>query len=160
MKYKKATPEYVFHCQVPQEKKPLCFLSPTSLPTGVSFLDKLGTHPTIPSLLPPSLLLPHPFIHIVSSPYWHPPPLFIHKHMFTRRWRRPVVQENLSSAAAALSVWGRAGYHVHPNKGSVFRERESSSSALPSLIILPAPRLPQQDKLSRTTCCRRHSGCR
>lgn len=30
------------------------------------------------------------------------------------------VEWNLSTAAG-LSVWGRAGYHVHPNKGPVFR---------------------------------------
>lgn len=37
------------------------------------------------------------------------------------------------STAAGLSVWGRAGYHVHLNKGPVFRQASWETSWAPSL---------------------------
>ncbi|KAA8588151.1 hypothetical protein FQN60_001345 [Etheostoma spectabile] len=55
MKYKKATPEYIFHCQVPDA---FLLLSSTPSPrpphvlTGGYFHDKRGTPPTNPCLLP------------------------------------------------------------------------------------------------------------
>ncbi len=75
MKYKKATPEYVFHCQV-LKAKPLCLFPPTpsTHPHRWPLSWQARSTANHPSLL---LLLytPHPpaFIHIVSSPYWHSP---------------------------------------------------------------------------------------
>lgn len=90
------------------------------------------------------------FIHFVSSPHRHPPT----PHLSTNTCAVGV-ERDLSSAAG-LSVWGRGGYHVHLNKGPVFRQ--TCSRTLCSLITPPAPRLPEQDTLSRTTC-RPESGC-
>lgn len=88
----------------------------------------------------------------------------IHKHVFVRRRRRPALQEmsgNTSSAAGlSVCVWGWAGYHVHLNKGPVFRQalRPASSIAPLCRILMLALRLLHKDELSRNTCCLQ-SGC-
>lgn len=73
MKYKKATPEYVFHCQVP--KVPPCLFVPqlsTSSPGGFFH----GKHGALPAPLAPLLhntpLAPPPLL-LPSCTYWHPP---------------------------------------------------------------------------------------
>lgn len=110
MKYKKATPEYVFHCQV--------LLSPHVL-TDV-FLTPL-----------PSCLHTRCEFTVLASTST----TSIHKHMFARRREKTCgagVEWN-PSTAAGLSVWGRAGYHVYLNKGPVFRRASRESSAAPPL---------------------------
>lgn len=149
MKYKKATPEYVFHCQVP---KPASLF----LPPWLQYAWNITKH-SFP-LLPQPLLPSHcefTKLAFVSTT------AFIYKHVLEKtRGARP---ERSPSTAAGLCVWGRAGYHVHLNKGSVFRRASWESSWAPSLlslIIMLAPRLLHQDELSRTTCCCLQSGCR
>lgn len=137
--------------------------------TGGFFHDKHGAPPS-PAL---ALLLPSPppSTHTPSSTLWvHRAGIHLH-HIYPQTHVHEAPEKTCGagvewnpSSAAGLSVWGRAGYHVHLNKGPVFRRTSWESSRtppfLPSLIIMPAPRLLQQDKLSRTTCRCLQSGCR
>lgn len=99
MKYKKATPEYVFHCQVPKAKLLCFFLPPPPRPHGWllpwqarnTANQTLFAHP-LSSL--PKPLTPPAFIHIVSSPYWHPPP--------------PHLSTNTCSWGAGEDLWCRS----------------------------------------------------
>lgn len=101
MKYRKATPEYVFHCQV--LKAPLLLsLSPPCVLTSGFLHDKCGAlpansclctpHPPPPLVSVhslPSCLHAHCELTILASSYT----TSIHKHMFTWRRRRCVVQD-------------------------------------------------------------------
>lgn len=150
MKYKKATPEYVFHCQVP--KTSLSFspsLASICMKHHQAFLSSAPT-------TPPTFTL---WVHQAGIRLHHH--IYLQTHVLEKtRGARP---ERSPSTAAGLCVWGRAGYHVHLNKGSVFRRASWETSWAPSLlslIIMLAPRLLHQDELSRTTCCCLQSGCR
>lgn len=181
MKYKKATPEYVFHCQVPKANPvhslifPSIILALTSphpngwlLPWQVwnPANQPLFAHPLSSSSLYSHIPHPPASIHIVSSPCWHPPP----PHLSTNTclwgagedlWRRSRMESEHCSrikcvGQGCLSYASKQGPCVLTSK----QGEQQSSSALPSLIILPALRLLEQDKLSRTTCCCLQSGCR
>ncbi len=104
MKYKKATPEYVFHCQVPKA----FFLPPlhtsslvASSMTSVEHRQPASVCSPVspPPLLPnpsPSCLHPHRELTVLASTST----ASIHKHMFERRRRRPVVQQELNGIRA------------------------------------------------------------
>lgn len=87
-----------------------------------------------PSLLPlshPSPLTPPAFSHIVQV---HCAGIHLH-HIYSQTHVHEAPEKTCGagaekSTAAGLSVWGRAAYHVHPNKGPVFRQtsRESSTA--------------------------------
>lgn len=94
MKYKKTTPEYVFHCQVLKET--LAFLAFANIPPPPSRTASSMTNMDHSQPSCPAPLLPHP-----SCPHAHceftvlasTSTTSMHKHMFTRRLRRPVVQK-------------------------------------------------------------------
>lgn len=98
MKYKKATPEYVFHCQV--LKAPL-LVSPTPprvLAFSMTSVELCQPTPVCSPLALLLLLCPHApyppaFMHIVSSPYWHP--------------ATPHLSTNTCSWGAGEDVWCR-----------------------------------------------------
>lgn len=163
MKYKKATPEYVFHCQVTLIL-PSFIIPPIPSSTRVAWsmtsMELCQRTPVCPPSLPCSHT-PHPpaFIHIVSSVYWHPPPPHLSantcswgggKDLWCTSWME---SENCSGIKCVgrrwLSYASKQGSYVQTSK----QGEQQSSSALSSLIMLPALRLPGQDKLSRTTCC-------
>lgn len=160
MKFKKATPEYVFHCQVPN-------ISPLLSPFIIYIFCCCCFTPMHCAQR----------VWNTTQPFSYAPPSRLHvlreftTLAFTSATSFPqthVLEKTpIPGAAAGLSVGGfvggRAGYHVHLNKGSVFRQRELgdqlSSVALLSFVIMLALRLLHQDELSRTTCCLQ-SGCR
>lgn len=102
MKYKKATPEYVFHCQVPEATffifPPTLSLQSLSLRVvltwqGWTAANPVPVYPT--PLLPMQPLTPHRLhLFFVSSLCWHPPSP--HLSANTCCWgagEEPVVQE-------------------------------------------------------------------
>lgn len=137
MKYKKATPEYVFHCQV--LKAPL-LLSPTPLhiSTGGPLHNEQEAPPIAPlssssSSLTPLTLLP-------SCTLWvHRTGIHLH-HIYPQTHVSEAPEKSCGagfewnpSTAAGLSVWGSTGYHVHLNKGPVFRRASRESNTAPPL---------------------------
>lgn len=123
-------------------RSPSASFSHTSprLLTGGFFHDKRGALPTNPCFAHPSLsssssspssLHAHCEFTVLASTST----TSIHKHMFVRCRRRTCgagVEWN-PSTAEGLSVWGQAGYHVHLNKGPVFRRASRESSTAPLL---------------------------
>lgn len=178
MKYKKTTPEYVFHCQVPKPLFNLPLLhchSPSPHPNGW-LPPRQAWNPANQPLFVHSLSssfslyphTPHPLacIHTVSSPCWHPPPPHLSTNtclwgagedLWCRSWME---SEHCSRIKCVGQGWLWYASKQGPCVLTSKQGEQHSSSALPSLIILPAPRLLEQDKLSRTTCCCLQSGCR
>lgn len=145
MKYKKATPEYVFHCQVPEgPAASFCSSAPHVIAGGASsfFHDKhVRTPPLLLLLLlfsdPPPPRSPSPSSCLRARTGIH-----LH-HICPPTHVREVPEKTCGaggewnpSSAAGLSVWGWAGYHVHLNKGPVFRQASRESSTAP--LLCPA----------------------
>lgn len=86
-----------------------------------------------PSCQAPCLLLcshtPPTLIHIVSSQYWHPPP----PHLCTNTCSWGACEDLWSRMESEHRSRGRAGYHVHLNKGPVFRQASWETSWAPPL---------------------------
>lgn len=135
MKYKKATPEYVFHCQVTNHNLsasfphfPL-FLSPLVVEVYMTSVPQLPL--SLPSCVPPSPSFTL-WVHCAGIHLHH---IYLQTHVGEAPERTCGAGfEWNPGTAVGLSVWGRAGYHVHLNKGPVFRRamRESSRVLLHS----------------------------
>lgn len=98
-----------------------------------------------PLFAPSSLLLlssaPTPLTLLPSPTSWvHRTGIHLH-HIYPQTHVREAPEKTCGAAgvewnpstAAGLSVWGRAGYHVHLNKGPVFRRASRESSRAPPL---------------------------